>query len=327
VDGDNLLWLEFDGGFHAIDLTTYGNNLDGLKEAIDDLGLDLSSSIVNSRDQGGLHHLSLSAGATGAKSLKLWTDGEGTGSNLLTGANQGSNAEFLLNGVQVENSSNTVTGVIPGATLTIKGTTSGGTVTVDLASSRTALQAAVEDFVDAFNTVTVALNAQTGEHAGLLSGDAIVRQTRDLMRSMTGYRDAGAVVSSLTSLGIEMKDTGEMTLNEGTFAGLSADALADAFRFLGTASTGFGAFTARLEGLSDPTTGLIKKQQDTYDSTDEHLQGQIENISARIALMQNNLLIQLQQADVLLASLERQKSLLEASLESVKLATFGKRED
>jgi flagellar hook-associated protein 2 len=327
VDGDNLLWLEFDGDFHAIDLSTYGNNLEGLKEAIDDLGLGLSSSIVNSGDQGGLYHLSLSATTTGAKSLKLWTDGAGTGSNLLTGVNQGSNAEFHLNGVPVENSSNTVTGVIPGATLTIKGTTSGGTVTVDLASSRTALQAALEDFVEAFNTVTVALNAQTGENAGLLSGDSIVRHTRDLLRSMTGYRDGGALISSLTSLGIEMNDTGEMTLNEATFSDLSSAELTDAFRFLGTASTGFGAFAARLEGISDPTTGLIKKQQDTYDSTDEHLQGQIDTISERIAVMQNNLLLQLQQADVLLASLERQKSMLEASLESVTLVTYGKRED
>jgi hypothetical protein len=42
--------------------------------------------------------------------------------------------------------------------------------------------------------------------------------------------------------------------------------------------------------------------------------------------MQATMQLRLQQADVLLATLESQQSLLEASLESVNLATFGKRD-
>jgi flagellar capping protein FliD len=184
----------------------------------------------------------------------------------------------------------------------------------------------LQDFVDAYNAVSEELNAQTGKEAGLLSGDTLIRFTRDLLRSITGYRDEGTAVSSLTGLGIEMSDTGEMSLNADTFDDLSSPALTDAFRFLGTASTGFGAFAKQLEAISDPATGLIRQQQDSYDATDKQLQNQVDTISERILLMQNNLMIQLQQADVLLATLESQKSLLEASLESVSLAMFGKRD-
>jgi flagellar hook-associated protein 2 len=324
VDSDNLLWLEFDGQFHALDLTTYANNLDGLKDAIDELGLPMSATIVRSGDEGNLYHLSLSATTTGSKSLKLWTGGPGSGANLLSTSNQGADAVFQLNGVAIRNSSNTVAGVVPGATLTIKGTTSGGTVTVDLASSRTALQAALEDFSEAYNTVADDLNAQTGEDAGLLSGDSMIRFTRDLLRSITGYRDAGAIVSSLTALGIEMDKSGRMSLDEEAFTDLSAAALTDAFRFLGT---GFVGFARPLEAISDPQIGLIRRQQDSYDATDEYLQKQIDTLSERIVLMQNSLLTQLQQADVLLATLESQRTLLEASLESVSLVMYGKRDE
>ena len=78
--------------------------------------------------------------------------------------------------------------------------------------------------------------------------------------------------------------------------------------------------------ISDPVTGLIKTQQDQYDTADDRLTDQIAELSNRIDFMQSTMFTKLQQADVLLASLEAQQSILTASLGSLDLLTFGKQE-
>jgi flagellar hook-associated protein 2 len=331
VDSDNLLELVFDGQSYALDLTAYGNNLGGLRDAIKAVAaqhsLDLTVSIVNTGEAGAPYHLAISATESGNRAIQLWTGANATGTNLLTAANPGSNAEFELNGVPVSKKDNFINDLIPGVNLTLLSTTPvGESISVDLSSSRQMLRSGLESFVAAYNSLTQDLNSHIGENAGMLTGDMIVSHTKSLLRQMVGYDDSGTI-GSLAALGVELDTSGKMSLNPNRFAALSNEAFADAFRFLGSETSGFGGFVQRLDAISHPLIkGMIEQQQQQYDATDRRLESQIGRMIERIEFTQNSLLLQLQQSDSLLAMLEGQQRLLDASLEAVNYAMYGRKD-
>ena len=221
-------------------------------------------------------------------------------------------------------SDNVVSGVIPGVTFTILNTTGEDEqIALTLSSSRANLANALGDLVTNYNTVVDKVNAQIGESAGLLSGDWIIREVQGDLRALTTYAGSGAV-KSLADLGIELDSTGKMSFNSTKFYSLSNSDLDAAFTYLGSSTTGLGSFASSFTQISDPIGGLIKTQQDNYDAADQRLSDQITALSERISRMQTSLSTQLQQADSLLAQLESQQVMLDASIQSLNLALFGK---
>jgi flagellar hook-associated protein 2 len=323
VDGDGILQLVAGANTYSIDLSTHGNHLDGLAQAINAAGAGVTATVLNT---GSNYYLSLTSSTTGATTLALRSTAGDSGSNILTATNQGSNAVFKLNGLDVSKSDNVVSDAIPGITFTIHDTTDPGeTVSLIAASSRGDLANALTSLVTAYNATYDKLKLQIGEDAGLLSGDYIIGQVRRTLMKLTGYQGEGdGTITSLTDLGIELDKNGVMSFNSIKFYSLSSATIADAFDFLGSTTSGFGANYGDLITISDPVSGLIRTQQDNYDASDSRLQSQIDDLAARIERSQLTLQSKLQQADVLLSSLQSQQSLLENSFKSVQLVTFGK---
>lgn len=328
VSADGLLELVVGSEVYTIDLTAEGaNNLEGLRDAINALDAGVTASVLDTGDGATPYYLSLTASETGQTTLQLRETAGEPASNILTSLNQGADAVFLLNGLEIRSASNTVTGVIPGVTLTVKDTTDGGEeVAITIGSSRDPVAAALIDMAAAYNAVRDQVNAQVGEAAGLLSGDFLIRQLQQDLRALAGYEGDGAL-RRLAELGIEFDSSGVMTFDSDVLNGLSSSELNDVFDLLGSETTGLGGLAARFEAISDPVTGLIRLQQDQYDITDARLSEQIDALTARIDYMQSSLALQLQQADVLLAQLEAQQTMLDASLEGLHLALYGRNEE
>ena len=158
----------------------------------------------------------------------------------------------------------------------------------------------------------------------MLSGDFLVRETQDALRALTRYSSGSGAIQSLGSLGIELDRQGKMTLNGETFDGLSSTQISSAFTFLGSETSGFGALVSKLDGITDPVTGLAKLQTQRYDATDLRLSNEIANVSERISNMQKSLSARLQAADALLGTLESQQNLVDASIQSLNFSLFGK---
>jgi flagellar hook-associated protein 2 len=324
VDSDNSLELVLGGATHAIDLTSYGNNLNGLRDAINALGLGVSATVLNTGSGATPYYLSLSASSPGETTLALRTTAGAAGTNILTNSNQGANASFKLNGLPVTKSDNVVSDVVPGLTFTLLDTTtSGESVTLNLSSSRATLATSLQNFVTAYNATVDKVKLQIGENAGLLSGDYIVGQIHRTLHELAGYSGSGDV-KSLVDLGIELDKNGVMTFNSTKFYSLPTATIESAFSFLGSTTTGFGAYYQKFYQISDPVLGLIRTQQDIYDAGDRRLTSQISILTERIQQMQLTLSTKLQQADVLLSGLARQQSTLTESLKSVALGLYGK---
>src|SRR5437879_5754578 len=95
VSATGDLHLVIGGRSQPIHLTPAQNNLAGLRDAINNLGLGVSATIISTGTGLTPDYLFLSATSTGATTLQLLDDGAGN-ANLLTSANQGSNANFKV---------------------------------------------------------------------------------------------------------------------------------------------------------------------------------------------------------------------------------------
>jgi flagellar capping protein FliD len=100
-----------------------------------------------------------------------------------------------------------------------------------------------------------------------------------------------------------------------------------AYTFLGSAVTGFGGLSKKLTQLSDPVSGMIKAEQSQIDTTDSRISKQVEELTARIDYMQKSVAQRLQTYDSLLARLESQQNMVDASIKSVQLALFGRNDE
>lgn len=303
---DNAQGTGFQSGLAGVQTVAgYDNTLAGLRDALNGSALGVTATIVNlsDDDQAPDYRLLVSNDATGATTLSLQDSGD---VDLLTTTNQGVDAVFSVNGVEVTNSGNTITDFAPGLSLTIVGE---GTARIAASNDVSGISDKLSDLAVAYNTVVSRIALQVGENAGVLSGDVIVREAQNVLRSISGYTGSGEVLS-IADLGLELDDQGRMSFNAIKYASTSAnfDAVKE---FLGTTTTGLtGASRTALINIADPINGQIRTSIDFIQESDAALSAQILRLQERIDQQIASLEAQFAAADTLLAGLESQQDLL-----------------
>src|SRR5262249_29714765 len=144
------------------------------------------------------------------------------------------------------------------------------------------------------------------------------------LRLVTSYRtDGSSGIQGLSDLGLQLGSDGKITFDTNAFSSLTDGQISSAFSFLGSATAGFGGLSQKLSQITDPLTGLIKNQEDSYAAADRRLQGNIGDLSTRISDLQTSLTARLQAADALQAQLASQQSVLSATIQSLNYSSFG----
>jgi flagellar hook-associated protein 2 len=297
------------------------NNLNGLVQAINNAGAGVTASVTGSS---GAYSLSLTASG-GPTTIQL--NDLQSPTNLISDTNQGSNAQFKVNGASVTQSGNTITNVIPGVSFTLENTDPTGSVTLSLASNASSLSSTLQSFVSDYNTLATEAQKQYGTSAGPLDGDSIMNQiSEDMLQLVTYYNPKStSSIRSLSDLGITFNDnTGQLSFNASTLEGLSNSQASDAFAFLGSSTTGFAALASNFTALSDPITGAIQSEETGLNNDNTQLGDQITTLNTRISQLQAAVTTQAQQADALCAQLESQQNTLDASIESLNYVLYGK---
>jgi len=308
----------------VVGATTYNlnisatNNLNGLALAINNASAGVTATVTGSP---GSYSLSLAAG--GPTTIQL-NDARSTA--LISDTNQGSNASFKLNGIPITQSNNNVTGVIPGVSFTLQNTLSSGSVTLSLASDGAQLSSALQSLVTDYNTLVKQVQAQQGPSAGPLGGDLLINQIAGDMQQLVTYWNPNTTssVRSLSDLGVTFNDTGQMSFDQNTFNSLSDTQLADAFNFLGSSTTGLGALASNFTQLTDPITGLIQTEETGLNQTNTDLNSQIATLNAQVAQVQADATAQAQQADALVAELQSQQNVVDASIQGLNYVLYGR---
>lgn len=158
------------------------------------------------------------------------TTGKGTDitisgdSELATGYSAGKppvSAEYTIDDIAMESSSNTVTSAISGVTLELLDTKAS---TITVASNTDTLKTSVQSFVTAYNALLTSINTQTkvtatGDAAtttsGALTGDASMRQMVNGLRGELLQNSGTSSVGNLAQMGISTdQKTGLLTLDD-----------------------------------------------------------------------------------------------------------------
>jgi flagellar hook-associated protein 2 len=314
------------GSVHHV-FTLTNNSLIGVRDQVNSLNTGVTASILTTA---GGNYLSITANGTGATTLQLIDDPitagnpGGANTNILTSANQGTDAVFQLNGIDVRQAGNTVNSVIPGVTLNIVGAAS-SPVTVSLASDPAQLSTALQSFVASYNAAQSAVVSQEGTSGGPLNGDPLVTQIANQLRQVASYYNGSGSIHSLADLGITFNDaTGQATFDGGSAVGaLSGAQLSDAFQFAGSATSGLGEASAGFTQFSDPVNGLIRIEAEGIALSDPNLQKLISAKTDQLAVLQASLATRLQIADAAIARLQSQQQTLSGSLQALSLVIFG----
>jgi len=305
---------------YTFQLTDGNDNLAGLENAINASGAPVTASILTTASG---NYLSVQANSSGATTLALYAGSSASGTDLLTSNNQGSDAVFQLDGINIDQPGNVVNNIIPGVTFTIQGKSS-SPVTLTLASDPTQLSSALQQFVTDYNTLQTALAQQVGQSGGALVGDTVVSQIRQTLQQMVSYTTSSGGVQSLANLGVEFSETGQASFDQSTFDSLSQTQISDALSYLGSTTSGFGGFSQQLTQYSDPISGLIQDEITGLQTTSTNLQSQISTLTTQITNMTNGMTQQYEAADAAQAELQQQQSDLNASLEGLNLVLYGR---
>lgn len=250
--------------------------------------------------------------ASGSR-MVLTSTTTGVGSDLIlsgsSGLNAGSsvlatpqNAEYVLDGVSMSSKSNTIADAVSGITVKLTGVSpvpSGGgaatPATITVSASSTTLKSAVKGFVDTYNALIKAANAETqvttnadgSVTSGTLTGDASLRSMLSAVRTELNAMGGTGQMKSLAQFGVKTdQKTGTLSIDDKLFDAAVITNAAD-INGIFTGDTGLlarmktatdsfalsktGVFAARSASLSDSLTDL-KKQQDTLDSRMTSLQ-------------------------------------------------------
>jgi len=316
------------------------NTLSKIAEKINAAGAGVLASVV--RDANG-YRLSIRSRETGEENgfrisatnaqdeqgddignLEQLAYGPGVASSLQL-KQAGTNAKAVINNLQVESASNTLSNVMDGLSLTLNRTIA-TPVDVTVASDTTAIRTAVTNFQSQYNALISHLRKQTayngeGKKAGPLQGD---RTAINLMNQLRGLASASGgasgLYSRLTEIGLEPQKDGSLSLrgsvldkaigNVSDLRSLFAhedDAVPEragiARRFSGYLSGLLGS-TGPLQGATEGLNARIKRnlaQQDAmskrvssfesriraqYQALDEQM-GQLQGLSAYVSQQMN----------------------------------------
>ncbi len=250
-------------------------------------------------------------------------------------ARAGTNAEYSIDGIGGESSSNTLTEAIPGVTLTLSAvTTTSGPVSIDItppAISSEKIEEQVKSFVTQYNTALakvqseVSTKPQTGLQAeaesgtGLLFGDIELEEMSGTLRQSIYTPLAGlpSTMSSLASIGVTAAGAteGQLTIEESTLQEALKSNPEGVEKMLEAWGTSFKKTVEAYAGAGGTLEARIQgdHEQATYTA------GQITSLEEALAIRQHTLEAQYVALEAVMRKASSESSFLSGQL--AKLAS------
>jgi flagellar hook-associated protein 2 len=202
------------GTTHDIPITQGSNDtLNTLASYINGKRWGVTATVVNDANGSRLAIYSQTSGLPGALAI---TANSNTVLNFQPPVG-GTNASLTIDGVPFSSATNTVTGAIPGVTLTLNSAAPVTPVQILVAPDATQAAAAITNFVTAYNAVVGNLNTQfavdpTTNTQGPLGSDSSLRSLQSSLLNDATYSVTGnGGLVNLASLGINLNSDGTLT--------------------------------------------------------------------------------------------------------------------
>lgn len=260
-----------------IDITSSNNTLAGIRDAINAKNASVTASIVNdgsgnrlvitSKDTGEVNSLKISVADNDGNN----TDSSGLSalaydplatSNSMSQLVAAKNALLNVDGLNISKSSNTISDVIQGVTLTLKGVTStANALSVD--TDTTTVESSVKSFVDAYNSLNTSMRNLTkfvsaGSSAnGVLLGDSTARNMMVKLKSMLSASSPTATTyKTLSDIGVSMGSDGSLSLDSTKLQKAITNNVSDVAKLFSPSAT-----------TTDPQVTFMGSKADTQSGT------------------------------------------------------------
>lgn len=323
-------------GLRELNVTiTAGASLAEVRDAINSAATDgrVSATIVNGTNG---QQLVLSTNKTGTANVMklsgiggLDFDPAGAGSGTLSqatakGGQAASDAVFTLNGINAKSSSNTVSEVLDGVTLTLLKSNVGTPTMLTVArDSTSALTSTLNSFVKAYNDAAKAMkdlgfyDAST-KKAGALQGDSALRGAQNQVLKFLQSTVAGnGNFQRLSDIGLALQADGTLKLDTSK---LKAAVASDYVAVTNLVSGVGGIFKDGLEKLVG-SSGNITAATDSVNRLIKDLSKRQVVLTTRLSQIEERYRKQFSSLDGLIASMNQTSSWLTQQLASLPGAT------
>jgi flagellar hook-associated protein 2 len=312
------------GGGTAANLVLDGKTLSQAAQYITAQLPGVNATVINDANGSRLSIVSGTSGLPGA--LHITSD---SSQMAWQSSSDAKNAQLTVDGVPVESTTNTVSGAIPGLTLTLSGQSATATqITVGADTSQAS--AAVNTFVSAYNSVITAINSQfaydsVNQTAGALSGDSTIQGLQSNLLSDMSYTVAGnGSVQSLRDLGVNMNNDGTLTVDDSALSNTLSAHYSDFQNFFQATSSdpaapsGFAIhFGTDLTAINDITQGPIALDIKGVSDSSKDIQDQISDFEIRIAAKQQTLTDEYNRINVMLETFSNTQAQLTSQFDSL----------
>ncbi len=226
------------GSAVTINITAGNNSLTGIRDQINSANAGVTASIVTDSSGSRLVMRSTATGlSSGFQVTASDDDGNGSdagglsalaydpssGVNSMTQKVAAGNALAVVNGLDIESESNTLSGVVDGLTITLNKPTTGASLTV--AQDSDSIKKAVTNFVSAYNAMAGLFvtdlkyvpnaDGKSAGNAGPLQGDSTVTGLQFMMRSIAGGSTSlGGAFTRLSDIGLDPQKDGTLKLDD-----------------------------------------------------------------------------------------------------------------
>lgn len=276
---------------------------DAINVATDNKGV--TASVLN---ENGGYRLVLTSNDTGTAN-QMTLSFKDSGSNPIadplttTTIRNAEDAQIKVDGFTATRSSNTISDVIQGVTLTLKGeSTPGATTDLSVGRDDTAVTDAVQEFVDTFNSLRSTISDL---RSGDLEGDNTLLSIESRLLSVINSPASGlsGAFKYLSEVGVSIQKNGDMALDTAQLdTAMQADfpGFADLFGNQGQ------GFAYRLNAFADDllaSNGLLKIRTDGINDRIDFVQSRQDQLERRLVTVEDRLRAQFTAMDALVGQL------------------------
>ena len=335
VVGNGLLNISVGVDAFSISIDDNNNTLEGIRNAINDnlSNTGVSASIITADDGS---HLVLTADESGsANELSITVTGDSDGndtdaaglSNLVFVAGGTQNlqeidsaqdATLTVDGFNVTRSSNEISDVIEGVSLSLKDL---GTSSLTVSEDRSVGESAIETAITAYNDLIISLNTQ---RESTLQGESLLLgiETRVRQAISNRFNVVNSSFQYLFDVGVTFDRDGILSLDSERFEQAIEDDFNGVVQLFTDPENGFAQTLDTVLSSYLDTGGLIQARTDGLSDSRSQIDDDIERIEDRIVLTEQRLRRQYSALDSLVGQLNATSVFLTQQLANLPTNTL-----
>ena len=336
-------------GASLLNIPAGQDNPQGIVDAINASANGVTAQLVNTGDGSANPFQIILTGQQGASNTFRFAAQDGNG-NALSGltfdptnpTNQvASDAQVKVDGITYTRTNNSLTDVVPGVTLSLKGLTASPasvTLTRDTTPIKdkiTALVSSYNDAVSIFKEVTDP-KSTLPTYGATLVGDSTVRAIKQQLRGMfTAISSTpGSSVSALWQLGISLDQSGVMSVDATKLDTALTNNYSDVVKTFTGNQNGVSALSTGNAGIAGDAfkkltkmlgnTGALLTQSESANTQNTKYKDDLTKLQTRLDAMLKRYQTQFSKMDSIVGGVNTQKTSLKATFDGMMASLTGK---